>query len=199
MIRAASRYAWRHSAAGWTVWVIRRRSTFRPPDGLVTGMIRSVPEEYTATEPPSPETAYPSSLSTSVVRVPLARSKCSSEGRPEVSSGPVKVWPKVPEIGQRSQTTPPRTASVAEYLEAITGNWTSRLEMPCGSTVTVPSPLPAPAVGTCSGRPSVGAANGEGVSAASGTRYGRQPSGKDMSPVCTSCTGSKPRQERKTR
>ena len=84
--------------------------------------------------------------------------------------GLAKVWPRAPEIGQRSQSTPPRTGAVAEYFDAVTGKGTSRLVRPSGSTVTVPSPVASSGSRPTAGRPSTGAANGEGVSADSGTR-----------------------------
>ena len=61
----------------------------------------------------------------------LVMSKCSRVGRPEVSSGLAKVSPSAPEIGQRSQTSPPPlTGCSAEYLEAVTGNGVTRLCQP---------------------------------------------------------------------
>src|SRR5690242_8740974 len=123
---------------------------------------------------------------TSSLRRDFARLKNSSEGRGEGSVGLVNVSPSAPEIGQRSQTRPPRTADSEEYFDAGTGKGVTRLASPSASTTTGP---PVPSSGSrppVTGRPSTGSANGEGVAEFSGTRYGRQPSGKERSPVCTS-------------
>lgn len=154
----------------------------------------------------SPLTANQSRWPTSSVFLALVMLKCSRVGRPEVSAGLTNVSPSAPEIGQRSQTSPPPlTGWSAEYFDAVTGNGVTRFSSPSNSTVTV-----APSTGVASGastgsrppaagRPSGERANGEGVAEESGTRYGRQPSGKERSPVWTSYTGSKPRQERNAR
>ncbi|GAA4949825.1 hypothetical protein GCM10023238_15150 [Streptomyces heliomycini] len=115
-------------------------------------------------------------------------------GRPLVSSGLTNVSPSAPEIGQRSHTRPqPATGCSPEYLEAVTGKGVTLLSRPSASTVTVPTSPPSSASSRstgsrppAAGRPSGLRANGEGVADDSGTRYGRQPSGKDRSPVCTS-------------
>lgn len=153
---------------------------------------------------PSPLTANQSSPEASSLLRALVISKCSSVGLPLVSVGLAKVSPRAPEIGQRSHTSPPPcTGYRAEYFDAVTGNGVTRLSSPSTSTMTVPSPsLASPSPGSsppAAGRPSGVNANGEGVAEDSGTRYGRQPSGKDRSPVWTSYTGSNPRHERKAR
>ncbi len=140
---------------------------------------------------PSPLTANQSSPEASSVLRALVRSKCSSVGLPLMSAGFAKVSPSAPEIGQRSHTSPPPcTGYRAEYLDAVTGKGVTRLSSPSTSTVTAPSPsLDSPSTGSsppAAGRPSAESAKGEGVAEDSGTRYGRQPSGKDRSPVCTS-------------
>src|SRR5688572_30792577 len=171
------------------------------PDS-VEGTARSSPSSTTTSRLPSPLTANQSRWSTSSDFLALPRWKYSSVGRPLVSSGLAKVSPSAPEIGQRSQTRPPpATGNSAEYLEAVTGNGVTRLARPSTSTITVPSP-PSSSTGSsppAAGRPSGVRAKGEGVAEFSGTRYGRQPRGKERSPVWTSYTGSKPRQERKAR
>ncbi len=77
-------------------------------------------------------------------------------------------------------------------MEAETGNGVTRLSSPSNSTMTV-DPSDTPVAGTstgsrppAAGRPSGESAKGEGVAEESGTRYGRQPSGNDRSPVWTS-------------
>ena len=141
---------------------------------------------------------------TSSVCLQRAMSKYSRVGRGEGSAGLANVSPSAPEIGQRSHTRPPRTAESEEYFDAGTGNGVTRLASPSASTTTGPSPANSPAnssgsIPPATGRPCTGSANGDGVAEFSGTRYGRQPSGKDRSPVCTSYTGSKPRQDRNAR
>src|SRR5262249_45136975 len=103
---------------------------------------------------------------------------------------------------QRSHTRPPpATGRSSEYFEAVTGNGVTRFSSPSVSTVTTPSPSSSSSGSRppAAGRPSGFNAKGDGVAEDSGTRYGRQPSGKDRSPVCTSYTGSKPRQDRNAR
>lgn len=100
-------------------------------------------------------------------------SKCSRVGRSEVSAGLAKVSPSAPEIGQRSQTTPPpATGQSEEYLEAATGNGVTRLASPSTSTMAAPSSGSASegSMPPAAGRPSGSSANGEGVAEESGTR-----------------------------
>ncbi len=157
----------------------------------VEGTARRSPSSTTTSRVPSPLTVNQSRWSTSSDFFALAMLKYSRVGRPLMSAGLTKVSPSAPEIGQRSQTRPPpATGYSPEYLEAITGNGVTRLASPSISTVTVPaSPVSSSSSGSsppAAGRPSGFRANGEGVAEESGTRYGRQPSGKDRSPVCTS-------------
>src|ERR1700752_2170107 len=64
------------------------------------------------------------------------------------------------------------------------------------SPPSLPSGLSDPSPG---GRPAVSGANGDGVSAASTTRYGRDPYGNDRSKKCASYTGSKTRADMNAR
>ncbi len=157
----------------------------------VEGTARRSPSSTTTRRVPSPLTANQSRWSTSSDFFALVMLKYSRVGRLVVSAGLAKVSPSAPEIGQRSQTRPPpATGYSAEYLEAITGNGVTRIARPSASTVTVPaSPVSSSSAGSsppAAGRPSGFRAKGEGVAELSGTRYGRQPSGKDRSPVWTS-------------
>ncbi len=159
----------------------------------MAGTARRSPSSLITSRVPSPLTANQSSPEASSLLRAFVRSKCSSVGLPLMSLGLAKVSPSAPEIGQRSQTSPPPfTGYRAEYLEALTGNGVTRLSSPSTSTVTaLPSPefSESPSAGSsppAAGRPSAESAKGEGVAEDSGTRYGRQPSGKDRSPVCTS-------------
>ncbi len=110
----------------------------------------------------------------SSVRLALTRSKCSSVGWPEVLSGLAKVSPSAPEIGQRSQTSPPpATGRSAEYFDADTGNGVTRLASPSTSTSAVPSAVTGASAGSrppAAGRPSADSWKGEGVAEDSGTR-----------------------------
>ncbi len=208
MIRPASPYAWRHSAAGSTSWRMRRRSrktvVSLSPLSL-DGTARSSPSSMTTSRVASPLTANQSRWATSSVLRALAMLKCSSVGRPDMSAGFANVSPRAPEIGQRSQTRPPPlTGRSAEYFDADTGNGVTLFSSPSNSTMTVvpstgPSGTSTGSRPPAAGRPSGSSAKGEGVAEERGTRYGRQPSGKERSPVWTSYTGSKPRQDRNAR
>src|SRR5882757_11101563 len=108
---------------------------------------------------------------TSSVRLDLPRLKNSRVGREEGSVGLTKVSPRAPEIGQRSQTSPPWTGSRAEYLDAETGKGVTRLGSPSASTTTGPSPSLSPGSRPLpTGLPSTRSAKGEGVAELSGTR-----------------------------
>ncbi len=92
-----------------------------------------------------------------------------------MSSGLAKVSPSAPEIGQRSQTSPPpATGCSEEYLEAKTGNGVTLFSRPSTSTVTVPvSPVSWSSSGSsppAAGRPSGFRAKGDGVAEERGTR-----------------------------
>ena len=71
----------------------------------------------------------------------------------------------------------------------MTGTGTTRSGRPAGSTVTAAGSPGLPFSSRASaptGRPSGSGPNGDGVSSASGTRYGRLPNGNDMSKDCAS-------------
>ena len=76
------------------------------PDSLEGTALRS-PSSTTTSRVPSPLTANQSRCSTSSNFFALLMLKYSSVGRPVVSSGLANVSPSAPEIGQRSQTSPP--------------------------------------------------------------------------------------------
>jgi hypothetical protein len=141
--------------------------------GSVEGTARSSPSSTTTSREPSPLTANQSRWSTSSDLFALLMLKNSSVGRPEVSAGLAKVSPRAPEIGQRSQTSPPpATGCRAEYLDAVTGNGVTRLSRPSSSTLTAPSALSS-STGSrppATGRPSGLRAKGDGVAEDRGTR-----------------------------
>ena len=71
----------------------------------------------------------------------------------------------------------------------MTGTGTTRSARPAASTVTAAGPAGSPFsswAGAPTGRPSGSGPNGDGVSSASGTRYGRLPNGNDRSKDCAS-------------
>ncbi len=209
----------RHSAAGSTVTRTRARSTSRSSSSPAldsAGSTRRRPSSSTTSLVPSPLTAYPSTSETSSSALRRVKSKRSRAGRGWPSSSEAAMSPSSPSSGTRVHSTPSLVACRPPNWPPATGNGMIRSPRPSRSTRVTggacsPSSLAAAAPSLASlppfassgsppaGRPARCGPNGDGVSAASVSRYGRAPVGNDRSNTWESYTGSKLRTDRKAR